>query len=121
MCGSGTSPRAGRPGQPAVADDAGDEARRATLALDAGGARQEDAGGGRQDGFRHDRTVASRPPVTRRSGGRHRGPGAGSRPVREAQRSNRTVASGGTDAARASSVVAAFQRSTRLATRATTT
>ena len=49
-------------------------------------------------------TVASRagpPPVRRRTASRR-----GSRPVREAQRSNSTVASGGTDAARASSVVA---------------
>ena len=95
----------GRPGQPAVPDDAGDEARRAPLALHAGGARQEDAGGGRQDGFRHapDRSEPTRSPAGQAAGTASR---TGSRPVREAQRSNSTVASGGTDAARASSVVA---------------
>ncbi len=58
----------GRPGEPAVAHHAGDQAGRAAVALRAGGAGQEPAGGGRQDG-RHGRTVVSRPrggPVSRR-------------------------------------------------------
>ena len=46
-CGSGTSPRPGRPGEAAVPDDPGDQARRPPLALHTGGARQESAGGGR--------------------------------------------------------------------------
>ena len=41
---------AGRPGQPAVADDAGDEAGRPAVPLHAGGAGQEQARGGGQDG-----------------------------------------------------------------------
>ena len=49
------------------------------------------------------------------------GADAASRPVRVAQRSNQTVTSGGTAAARASAVVPRDQPSTRAATRATTT
>ncbi len=45
----------------------------------------------------------------------------GTRPVRAAQRSNHSVASGGTDATRASSVVRTSQRRIRAASRATTT
>jgi hypothetical protein len=45
----------GRPGQPAVPDDARDQAGCPAVALDPGGAGEQQAGGGRQDGVGHDR------------------------------------------------------------------
>ena len=51
----GHSAATGRPGEPAVPDHPGDQARCLPLALRTGGARQEGAGGGREDGFRHAR------------------------------------------------------------------
>jgi len=45
---------AGRPDQPAVPHHARDQARRPSVALCAGDAGEEPAGGGRQDGFGHD-------------------------------------------------------------------
>jgi hypothetical protein len=110
---------AGRPGQPAVAHDPGDQAGRAALPLRAGGARQEQASGRRQHGFGHVSDRSEPPPGS--AGQTVTAVSCGSRPPRLAHRSNTMLARGGTEAASASSVVPIDQRSTRAATTDVTT